>query len=227
MDSSDGLKVLFIGTPGSGKSTVINILRGEDACPTGKTLTAKGITTKREGYRSALQESKLDCDGIKVSFVKEIDKKATGAELIEQCSLIDTASSSKAWEDVAEEEGVHIFAFICPLSRYSERRKQFLEEIVSKFGDDFFSRCILILTQFSEDQKDTFEDDVSHVFKKDDNLRKLSNTHPYLVCPDLGKGPDSKEYKLFRNKFASSLFRFAFKCLHGTPVKQHLACTIL
>lgn len=55
----DGLKVLFIGTPGSGKSTVINILRGEDACPTGKTLTAKGITTKREGYRSALQESKL------------------------------------------------------------------------------------------------------------------------------------------------------------------------
>lgn len=55
----DELKVLFIGPPGSGKSTVINILRGTDDCRTGKTFTAKGITKERKGYPSALQQSKL------------------------------------------------------------------------------------------------------------------------------------------------------------------------
>lgn len=55
----DGLKVLFIGTSGSGKSSVINILRGTNECKTGLTFTAKGITRERKGYASALQESKL------------------------------------------------------------------------------------------------------------------------------------------------------------------------
>lgn len=55
----DGLKVLFIGTSGSGKSSVINILRGTNECKTGLTFTAKGITRERIGYASALQESKL------------------------------------------------------------------------------------------------------------------------------------------------------------------------
>lgn len=154
---------------------------------------------------------------------KDEDKQ----ELIEKLSLIDTASRSKPWDDVAEEDGVHIFAFICPLSRYSERRKQFLEEIVSKFGDDFFSRCILILTQFNEDRNDWHEDDISFYLNIDDNLKKLSNAHKYILCPGIGKSPDFNEYKQFRNEFASSLLGIVFKCFHGTHIKRTQLCTIM
>lgn len=51
-----------------------------------------------------------------------------------------------------------------------------------------------------------FDDDVLYVFKEDDNLRKLLNIYLYLLCFDLGKGLDFKEYNLFCNKFVSFLF---------------------
>lgn len=169
-------------------------------------------------------------DGINVAFVREFNKTAKDEdteELIEKLSLIDTASSSKPWEDVAEEEGIHIFAFICPLSRYTEERKQFLENIVSRFGYDFFFRCILIFTQLYDNQTIAYKGDISSLLTIDDNLKKLSNTHKYILCPDVGKSPDCNEYKRFRSEFASSLLGIVFKCFKGTHLKRATLCTIL
>lgn len=123
-------------------------------------------------------------DGINVSFVREFNKTAKEEdtqEQIEKNSLIDTPNSSKPWEDVAEEEGIHIFAFICPVSRYTEGRKQFLENIVSTFGYGFFFRCILIFTQLYENQTIAYKGDISFLLKIDNNLKKLSNTNIYCV----------------------------------------------
>lgn len=38
------LNVLFIGTPGAGKSSTINILLGKDVCEFGQTFKTSGIT---------------------------------------------------------------------------------------------------------------------------------------------------------------------------------------
>lgn len=117
--------------------------------------------------------------------MQEIDKTAKDEdtqELIEKWSLIDTASSTEHWNDVAKENGIHIFAFICPLSRYCEERKQ-----SQSLGMIFFEMNINFVA-------------------KDDNWNKLSNTNNYILCPDIGKSPDFIEYKRFCNGFASSLF---------------------
>lgn len=44
------LNVLFIGMPGSGKSSTINILLGKKKCKSGLTLNTKGITLEMDAY---------------------------------------------------------------------------------------------------------------------------------------------------------------------------------
>lgn len=117
--------------------------------------------------------------------------------------MIDTASSTEYWNDVAKENGIHIFALICPLSRYCEERKQ-----SQSLGTIFFEMNINFVA-------------------KDDNWNKLSNTNNYILCPDIGRSPDFIEYKQFCNGFASSLFGIAFKCLQSAPVRRASLCTIL
>lgn len=48
----DGIKVLFIGLLGLGKSMVINILCGIDECEIGKLFIVEGIIKERKGYFS-------------------------------------------------------------------------------------------------------------------------------------------------------------------------------
>lgn len=50
-------KVVFIGMPGSGKSSTINILLGKEECETGLTFMKGGLTKKFQQYDSL--DSKL------------------------------------------------------------------------------------------------------------------------------------------------------------------------
>lgn len=55
------MNVLFIGMPGSGKSSTINILLGKKECKSGSTLDTKGITRKIKKYKFEFQlKSKIE-----------------------------------------------------------------------------------------------------------------------------------------------------------------------
>lgn len=47
-----GKKVVFIGMPGSGKSSTINILLGKEECETGLTFMKGGLTKTFQQYNS-------------------------------------------------------------------------------------------------------------------------------------------------------------------------------
>lgn len=51
----DPVKILFIGMPGSGKSSTINILYGSNVCKAGKTLMLNGITKSFQDCNVTLQ----------------------------------------------------------------------------------------------------------------------------------------------------------------------------
>lgn len=54
------VSVLFIGMPGSGKSSTINILLGKNECKSGSTFATKGITREIKSYKLEFQqESKI------------------------------------------------------------------------------------------------------------------------------------------------------------------------
>lgn len=59
------VNVLFIGTPGSGKSSTINVLLGRNECASGQTFETSGITHEMKKYRLKLQ----------LTSEKEIGKK--------------------------------------------------------------------------------------------------------------------------------------------------------
>lgn len=55
------VSVLFIGMPGSGKSSTINILLGKNECKSGSTFDTKGITREIKSYKLEFQlESKIE-----------------------------------------------------------------------------------------------------------------------------------------------------------------------
>lgn len=55
------VSVLFIGMPGSGKSSTINILLGKNECKSGSTFNTKGITREIKSYKLEFQlESKIE-----------------------------------------------------------------------------------------------------------------------------------------------------------------------
>lgn len=51
----DPVKILFIGMPGSGKSSTINILYSSNVCKAGKTLMLNGITKSFQDCNVTLQ----------------------------------------------------------------------------------------------------------------------------------------------------------------------------
>lgn len=51
----DAVKILFIGMPGSGKSSTINILFGANVCKAGKTLMLNGMTDSFKECKATLQ----------------------------------------------------------------------------------------------------------------------------------------------------------------------------
>lgn len=74
------------------------------------------------------------------------------------------------------------FAFVCPFTRYTLERKQYLERIVQAIGDSFFDRCILIFTQCSKEQEEgNIKQEIESVAKIDENIKKIKNKR--LICP--------------------------------------------
>lgn len=137
--------------------------------------------------------------------------------------LIDTTNDKKDFDNLCSEKGgFHAFAFICPLTRYEESNMQFLDDIISKFGEPFFSRCILIFTQRSKEQDESeLTNDIKNVKKIDPNMRKLLNDETkYLVCPDFkSDNLTSEKNKSFQHLFANSLSEIAFRCFENSKLK--------
>lgn len=147
-------------------------------------------------------------------------------ELKTNVELIDTTNIENDLQDLcAKKGGFNAFAFICPLTRYEETNIKFLKGIVSMFGQSFFSRCILILTQRSKEQIDETElqKEINKVSDMDDNLRKiLGDENRYLLCPNFEFEKLSERYDSFQHSFANSLSEIAYRCFIDSSLKIKL-----
>lgn len=123
--------------------------------------------------------------------------------------LVDSSNDLKTIQK--EMRKVRFYAFICPLTRYTRERKRFLEKI-SKMKS-FSKNCILIFTQQSEEQTDTFENELQAVSKMDKRFKKLLKKSNYLMCPKIGYENDSDSYKEFRKQFTETLMETVEKHL--------------
>lgn len=155
-------------------------------------------------------------------------------ELKTKVVLIDTPKIDDKLKSLCtEKKGFNAFALICPLTRYDQGRIKFLKDIVSTFGQLFFSRCILILTQRSKEQEDENElqNQIKEVSEMDKNLQKIFNENGYLLCPNFEFEKSSERYDSFRHSFANSLSKMAFRCFKDSrlqikPVKPVTAITM-
>lgn len=123
--------------------------------------------------------------------------------------LVDSSNDLKTIQK--EMRKVRFYAFICPLTRYTRERKRFLKKI-SKMKS-FSKNCILIFTQQSEEQTDTFENELQAVSKMDKRFKKLLKKSNYLMCPKIGYENDSESYKEFRKQFTETLMETVEKHL--------------
>lgn len=123
--------------------------------------------------------------------------------------LVDSSNDLKTIQK--EMRKVRFYAFICPLTRYTRERKRFLKKI-SKMKS-FSKNCILIFTQQSEEQTDTFENELQAVSKMDKRFKKLLKKSNYLMCPKIGYENDSDSYKEFRKQFTETLMETVEKHL--------------
>lgn len=256
MGDSENIQVVFIGEPGSGKSSVINILLGKEQCEAGQTLQLGGKTKESQDCSCFIFTSttlKTETNGATLpekndaaqNIIKGIEKEAeligttndTSSqtnELKTKVVLIDTPKIDDKLKSLCtEKKGFNAFALICPLTRYDQGRIKFLKDIVSTFGQLFFSRCILILTQRSKEQEDEneLENQIKEVSEMDKNLQKIFNENGYLLCPNFEFEKSSERYDSFRHSFANSLSKMAFRCFKDSrlqikPVKPVTAITM-
>lgn len=91
---------------------------------------------------------------------------------------------------------------------------EFLKDFVPMFGQLFFSRCILIVTQRSKEQMDEneLENQIKQVSEMDKNMKKIIDTTNYLVCPNFEFEKSLEKYDHFRHSFANSLSKMASRC---------------
>lgn len=150
------------------------------------------------------------------------DTSSQTNELKTKVVLIDTPKIVDKLKSLCtEKKGFNAFALICPLTRYDQGRIKFLEDIVSTFGQLFFSRCILILTQRSKEQEDEneLENQIKEVSEMDKNLKKILNENKYLLCPNFEFEKSSERYDSFRHSFANSLSKMAFRCFKDSRLQ--------
>lgn len=84
--------------------------------------------------------------------------------------LVDSSNDFK--EFLNRQNEFDFFAFVCPFTRYTVERKQYLERVVHAIGDSFFDRCILIFTQCSKEQEGNIEREIESVAEIDKNIKK-------------------------------------------------------
>lgn len=111
----------------------------------------------------------------------------------------------------------HLFVFVCPLTRYSNSRKNFLKSVVSAFDASFFRRSILIFTHESKEQKMKIEEEIQKVRRIDENIGKLILTNGYMICHKECLTKDSESRRKFRNEFANKLINAVFNSIVFLP----------
>lgn len=148
--------------------------------------------------------------GIEDAFMKKKETTATHMKLKRQMciSLIDSPGSIADIKRLGRH--IHFIAVICPLKRYTEERKRFLNEVVSCFDDVFFAKCIVILTQCSKEQTpNNIRREIKKVSEIDSNMKKILS-NGYLVCPNADPNQDFELCREFRIQFVDKLFQTAF-----------------
>lgn len=235
MGDSENIQVVFIGEPGSGKSSVINILLGKEQCEAGQTLQSGGKTKESQDCScfmftsTTLAETETNGatlpeknDAAQKIIRTTNDTSSHTKKLKTKVVLIDTPNIDDKLKSLCtEKKGFNAFALICPLTRYDQGRIKFLKDIVSTFGQLFFSRCILILTQRSKEQEDENElkNQIKEVSEMDKNLQKILNENEYLLCPNFEFEKSSERYDSFRHSFAHSLSKMAFGCFKDSRLQ--------
>lgn len=224
--SEETLNVLFIGMPGAGKSSTINILVGRDVCEFGQTFRPCGITEELQFCQERIQTA-LELDLIEQNYYA-VSKKADVIENIDNTTdprlavtnkteertdtrqtvdgenvfarrfvLVDSSNNLK---DVSKRKNeFHLFAFICPFKRYTRDSQRFLEKI-SKSFNNFFERSVIIITQCAREQEQNFTKEINAVSRIDKKFRKLYKKAPLLFC-----STDTESHQKFRRDFLDKL----------------------
>lgn len=134
----------------------------------------------------------------------------------QQVILVD---SPNTFYETNEEYGAfHIYAFICPLTRYTADRQLFLEEVINVFGNSFFDRCILIFTHCSKEQEECIEEEIKAVSEMDKNILNLSPEKNYLLCPK--DSHDVTSCEQFKTNFAKRVIAIAAHSLKTLSLKS-------
>lgn len=133
----------------------------------------------------------------------------------QQVILVD--SPNKFYDTKKEYGAFHIYAFMCPLTRYTADRQHFLEEVINVFGNSFFDRCILIFTHCSKEQEERILEEIKAVSKMDKNIRNLFPEKNYLLCPNDSHNITSCAQ--FKNKFAKRVIEIAAHTLKPLSIK--------
>lgn len=106
----------------------------------------------------------------------------------------------------------HLFALIYQHTDEMEgKQRQFLANVICRFYEAFFDRCILVVTKSSaEPQKYTKE--IKAVCSKDTHFEKLFQKGNFLMCPRKGLEKNAKCYQDFRKSFAAKIMNIIFNC---------------
>lgn len=259
-------KVVFIGMPGSGKSSTINILLGREECQTGQTFMKGGLTKKFQQYDSP--QSKLHniltnhylCIPFAIfanvyittynlkyfilSFVMFYSVSASQPLTESNTNATEDASLRNDWQEeyqfgrkyllvdssndfkefLERQNEFDVFAFVCPFTRYTVERKQYLERIVHAIGDSFFHRCILIFTQCSKEQEGNIEREIEAVAKIDENIKRMKKRK--IICPSVFQNESPYE---FQNRFDELLSNIEYQLnrRNKCPIFIRSDCTLI
>lgn len=118
--------------------------------------------------------------------------------------LVDSSNDFK--EFLERKNEFDVFAFVCPFTRYTVERKQYLERIVHAIGDSFIHRCILIFTQCSKEQEGNIEREIDAVAKIDENIKRMKKRK--IICPSVFQNESPYE---FQNRFDELLSKIEYQ----------------
>ncbi|XP_062566426.1 GTPase IMAP family member 9-like isoform X2 [Saccostrea cucullata] len=173
------IEVLFLGECGAGKSSTINNILGMKASKEGKTFCRDGMTKDiipcyGKCPPGLMPVHASDADQKRNNPENDNYKEGKEESSVNKNSIIlyDTPVFCKVLPLIQKErKKFHAVALVFPMTRYTEDRKKFLQNVYDAFGQKLFKHVIIIFTKPEDLEKDV-EDEIADVANEDKLFEK-------------------------------------------------------